>query len=204
VVVFINLSITNALGDVPNSSEITQLLHRWSEGDEDAFSTLVPLVYERLKYIAHARLVQERAGNTLDTTGLVHEAYLKLTDVNRMQWQDREHFFSLASRVMRRVLIDHAHHRLALKRGGGVHHVELNEEHLLVADADAERFIALDEALQALEVEHPRQGKAVELHYFGGLTQAQVGQTLGISQPTAMRDLRFARAWIARHWNLDY
>lgn len=184
-------------------SEVTQMLLRWTEGDEEALDQLVPLVYEQLKRLAHARLRHERPGHTLNTTGLVHEAYLKLIDINRVHWKGRDHFLAMASRVMRRILVDHAHRRKAQKRGGGVPDVEFDEASLLVPEMQAEKVLALDEALHRLEAVHPRPCKAVELHYFGGLTQAEVGRVLGVSQPTAMRDLRFARAWLASVWEED-
>ncbi len=181
-----------------SESDVTQLLLRWSDGDERALEHLVPLVYEPLKQMAHARLRGERRGDTLNTTGLVHEAYLKLVDLDKMHWNGRTHFLAMASRVMRRLLVDHAHRRQAQKRGGSIRKVELDEEVLLISQAQADEFLALDDALRRFEIEYPRPAKALELHYFGGLTQTEVADVLGISQPTVMRDLRFARARLAQ------
>lgn len=180
-------------------ADVTQLLQRWSEGDHEALSRLLPVLYDQLKRLAHDRLRAERAGHTLSTTGLVHEAYLRLVDVNQVKWKDRAHFLAMASRVMRRVLIDHARDRRALKRGGGASHEPLREEWLM-READAEQLLDLDDALQQLEADHPRKGKAVELRFFGGLTLEEAARVLDVSPPTVMRDVRFAEAWLARAW----
>ena len=180
-------------------ADVTQILLRWSGGDQEALDRLLPLVYDQLKKLAHARLGGERAGHTLNTTALVHEAYLKLVDINRVQWKDRAHFLAMASRQMRRILIDYAHQRKALKRGGGAQKEVLDEE-LLIPEEMVETLLELDDALQRLAVPYPRQSKAVELHYFGGLTLKEAGEVLGVSAPTVMRDLRFAQAWLANEW----
>lgn len=178
-------------------ANVTEMLVRWSAGDEEAFDRLVPLVYRELKRLAHARIRQETPGQTLNTTGLVHEAYMKLVDVKRVQWNDRNHFLSMAARTMRRIMIEHARKRSAQRRHGGVR-VDLAEEVLLVSEEQATTWLELDSALDGLEAEHPRQSKVLELLYFGGLTQTEVGAVLEVSQPTVARDLRFARAWLAR------
>lgn len=180
-------------------TDITQILLRWSDGDQEALDRLLPLVYDQLKKLAHARLYGERADHTLNTTALVHEAYLKLVDINRVQWADRAHFLAMASRQMRRILIDYAHRRKAQKRGGGAQKETLDEE-LLIPDDYAETLLELDDALQRFEKQHPRPARAVELHYFGGLTLEEAGAVLSVSAPTVMRDLRFAEAWLARTW----
>ena len=181
-------------------ADVTQLLVAWSAGEQGALERLLPLLYDQLKDLARVRMRGERAGHTLSTTGLVHEAYLRLVDVERVAWQDRAHFFAMASRTMRRVLVDHARARRAQKRGAGGARVELEEEFLLTDD-DVEQLIALDDVLQQLEVQHPRPGKAVELRYFGGLTLEETADALGVSPPTVMRDVRFAEAWLARAWS---
>jgi RNA polymerase sigma factor (TIGR02999 family) len=182
--------------------ELTQYLRRWRDGDRNAFDAMLPHVYERLRQMARSRLRNEHTGHTLDTVGLVHEAYLRMTQGANADWQDRAHFFAVASTAMRRVLIDHAKQRSAEKRGGGQVHVELDPERLgdagLAADTEPDALLSLNAALAKLEVEFPRHAKAVELRYFGGLTLEEVGEALGISAPTAMRDLRFAQAWLAR------
>ncbi len=183
-------------------ADVTQILLRWSGGDQEALDRLLPLVYDQLKKLAHARLGGERVGHTLNTTALVHEAYLKLVDINRVQWKDRAHFLAMASRQMRRILIDYAHQRKALKRGGGAQKEVLDEE-LLIPEEMVETLLELDDALQRLAVHYPRQSKAVELHYFGGLTLEEAGEVLGVSAPTVMRDLRFAQAWLAAEWSVE-
>ena len=183
-------------------ADVTQILLRWSGGDQEALDRLLPLVYDQLKKLAHARLGGERAGHTLNTTALVHEAYLKLVDINRVQWKDRAHFLAMASRQMRRILIDYAHQRKALKRGGGAQKEVLDEEQLIPEEM-IETLLELDDALQRLAVLYPRQSKAVELHYFGGLTLEEAGEVLGVSAPTVMRDLRFAQAWLATEWSVE-
>ena len=182
--------------------DITQLLLAYREGDREALDRLLPLVYDQLKRLAHARLRGERADHTLNTTALVHEAYLKLVDINRVQWNDRAHFLAMASRQMRRILIDYALMRKAQKRGGEVHKEALDEERL-IPDEHTETLLELDDALRRLAKTHPRQSQAVELHYFGGLTLEEAGEVLGVSPPTVMRDLRFAEAWLAREWDGD-
>jgi RNA polymerase sigma factor (TIGR02999 family) len=182
--------------------DLTGFLRRWRAGEEGARDELLPHVYERLRAMARTRLRGERPDHTLDTVGLVHEAYLRVAQGGGTDWQDRAHFFAVASTAMRRVLLDHAKQRRTEKRGGGRVRVDLDPEQLgdagVAAEADPDALLALDDALTRLEAAHPRQGKAVELRYFGGLTLEEVGEALGISAPTAMRDLRFAQAWLAR------
>lgn len=185
--------------DSPDGPDITQLLLSWSGGDRDAFDRVAAAVYAELKRLAHERLRGERAGHTLNTTGLVHEAYLRLVDVERVAWNDRNHFLSMASRMMRRVLVDHARMRNAAKRGGDGA-VTLEDEHLLVSAEQAATVLELDEAIARLEEEHARPAQAVELHYFGGLTHEEVAEVLGVSRPTVTRDLRFAVAWLSQVW----
>ncbi len=179
------------------SPDITQLLQRWSAGDQQAFDDLMPVVYRHLKRLAHARLRSERPGHTLNTTALVHEAYLKLIDIERVQWEDRNHFWSMAARAMRRILVDYARRRTAQKRGGAVHATTLDESRLPDPASDPEQLLALDEALERLESAYPRAAMVVELRYFAGLTQQEVGDMMQLSQPTVFRDLRFALAWMA-------
>jgi RNA polymerase sigma factor (TIGR02999 family) len=183
-------------------SDLTGYLHRWRAGESEALDLLLPRVYERLREMAHARLRAERPDHTLDTAGLVHEAYLRVAEGGGTDWQDRSHFFAVASTAMRRVLIDHAKQRSAEKRGGGRVRVELDPERLgdagLAASADPDALIALDAALAELEKVHPRQAKAVELRYFAGATLEEAAQVLGSSAPTVLRDVRFALAWLAK------
>ena len=176
---------------------VTQLLLHWGDGDEQALDRLLPLVYEQLKQLAHARLAGERADHTLNTTALVHEAYLKLVDINQVQWKDRTHFLAMASRQMRRILVDYARERKAAKRGGVQYKVKLDEERFL-PEAQVEIVLELDEALKRLEERNPRRSQAVAYRYFGGLTVEETAAALGISLATAERDLKFARAWLSR------
>ena len=180
-------------------SDVTGMLLRWGEGEQEALDELLPTLYEELKRIAHARMRGERSGHTLDTTGLVHEAYLRLVDGSRVKWKDRSHFLAIAARTMRRVLIDHARNRSVQKRGGGQIKEPLDEQSLMTDD-NAEKLIDLDDALRRLAGVHPRQAEAVELRYFGGLTLEECSDAMSVSPPTVMRDVRFAEAWLAREW----
>ncbi len=183
-------------------TDITQLLIAYTEGNREALDRLMPLVYEHLKGLAHARLRQERSDHTLNTTGLVHEAYLKLIDINQVAWQSRGHFFVMASKVMRRILVNYATMRKAQKRGGGAPIEELREE-LLIPEAYAETLLDLDDLLQRFEKTFPREAEVVEHRYFGGLTNEEIAETLSVSLSTVERDLRFARAWLSEKWSGD-
>jgi RNA polymerase sigma factor (TIGR02999 family) len=189
-------------GPQTDAAEITQFLQRWRDGDRDAFDAMLPYVYEQLRGIARARLRAEHAELTLDTSALVHEAYLRMTAGVTPDIQDRAHFFAVASTAMRRILIDHARHRLTLRRGGGAVRVELDSavwgDASFAASAEPDALVSLDESLTRLAEQHPRHAKAIELRYFAGLTLDESAQVLGTSAPTVMRDLRFAQAWLAR------
>lgn len=180
----------------PATSEITGLLHRWGEGDADAFDHLVPLIYDRLRQLAHQRRRGD-PGATLDTTGLVHEAYLKLADAPRADLRDRNHFLALASRVMRNLLADHARARRAAKRGGGAAPLPLVDQAAWLPDEDLDAVTALDDALVRLEALDARQSRILEQRYFGGLSLEETADALGVSLATVKRDLRSARAWLA-------
>jgi RNA polymerase sigma factor (TIGR02999 family) len=182
--------------------DLTGLLHRWRTGDRAALDELIGALHEPLQRLAHARLRGERPDHTLDTGALVNEAYLELLDINRVAWQDRAHFLAVAAQVMRRVLVDYAVRRKAQKRGGAWLRVPLDENQM-AADSTLETLLELDDVLRRLEADHPRQARAVELHYLGGLTQQEVAVAVGVSQPTVLRDLQFGRAWIARAWEGD-
>jgi RNA polymerase sigma factor (TIGR02999 family) len=180
----------------PATSDVTGLLRRWSAGDEWARDQLIPLVYERLRDLAHQRLRGAPAENSLNTTGLVHEAYIRLVDAPRMDVPDRARFLALASEVMRNLLVDRARARLAAKRGGGMVPLELNEA-LWVSDENLETVAELDEALRRLEGFSPRQGQLLQHRYFGGLSVEESATAIGVSLATAKRELRSARAWLA-------
>lgn len=170
---------------------------RGTAPDEDLFEA----AYHELRLIAHQRLRSEREDLTLGTTALVHEAYLRLLDARRFPWRDRHHFFAVASRAMRRILVDHARERAAVKRGGGLTRVAFRPEELaglLAAEAaDPDALLALDEQLDRFGSCHPRPAQAIELRYFGGLTLEETGEMCGTSTATALRDIRFALAWLA-------
>ena len=175
--------------------DITLLLRRWEEGDPRALDQLMPLMYERLRQLARQRLRSEPDAS-LNTTGLVHEAYLKLVDSPGVHVRDRGHFLGLASRVMRHLLVDHARTRRAAKRGLGVAPLDLNEVTWIPDDA-VEPVIELDEALQRLAVMDERRSRILEQRYFGGLSLEETAEALGVSLATVKRELRAARAWLA-------
>lgn len=177
--------------------QITRMLGELSSGNRDVLDELMPLVYKNLHRIARQQLGRERPGHTLNATALVHEAYLRLVDQNRVNWQNRAHFFAIAAQSMRRILINYAHERKAQKRGGDQVIVTFVEESV-PRETRAEELIALDEALTRLSGMSERQGKVVEYWFFGGLTHEEIAEVLGVSLPTVRRDWRFARAWLIR------
>jgi RNA polymerase sigma factor (TIGR02999 family) len=175
---------------------VTQLLKRLSAGDRDAFDHLVPLVYDQLRKLASRSLRSQRPDHTLRATALVHEAYLRLADAGG-DWQDRVHFYAVAARVMRSILVDYAKAGKRQKRGGGAEHIAFDEA-LLVSPAMPLGLPDLDESLQRLEAHDARKGKVVELLFFGGLTYDETAVALGISEATVHRDLKMAKAWLYR------
>ena len=177
--------------------EITRLLVEWSNGNRAALDELYPLVYEELRRLARRQMRRERAGHTLQTTALVNDAYLRLIDQTHVRWQNRAHFFAIAARMMRRILIDHARKQSYAKRGGGARPVPL-EEAAQVSTAKAAELLALDEALHALAEIDPRRAEVVELRYFGGLTNEEVGEVLRVHPNTVVRDWNLARAWLRK------
>ena len=181
----------------------TELLLALSGGKREALNELVPLVYEELRAIARRRLSHERAGHTLNTTGLVHEAYLKLVQLDRVQWQSRAHFLAIAAQAMRNILVSHARSRNRLKRGGGAPHASLEEaEDLAVAAelpaAEADRILALDAALERLAALNPRHARVVECRFFGGMTAEETAVVLEVSLGTVKRDWSLLRNWLGR------
>jgi RNA polymerase sigma factor (TIGR02999 family) len=174
---------------------ITDLLVQVRQGSPDAMGRLLPLVYEELRRMAHRQLHDERPGHTLGTTGLVHETYLKLADQSRMQWRDRRHFFALASRAMRQILVDYARRYRALRRGGGLRPMPLYD-HDAATNQRSETLIALDEALERLAALNPRLSQVVECRYFGGLTEEETAEALEVTSRTVQRDWAKARAWL--------
>ncbi|MGH7567611.1 MAG: sigma-70 family RNA polymerase sigma factor [Gemmatimonadales bacterium] len=178
--------------------DITGLLRELSQGRPDVLDRLMPIVYDELRRIAHAQLRRERPGHTLSTTGLVHEAYLKLIDVHQVEWRDRAHFYAMAARLMRRILIDNARAKKREKRGGGAVHVPLAEALDVPVSAAADDLLALDEALARLEAQNERQCRVVECRCFAGLSLEETAAALGISVATVKRDWTFSRAWLNR------
>ncbi len=177
--------------------DITKLLEAHADGDRDALDALLPLIYEELHRIAEYRMRGERGGHTLSPTGLVHEAYLKLVRLDRMDWQNRTHFFAIASQAMRNILVDYAVRRKAQKRGGGRERVTL-ERLELAAEAELDDLVALDRAMKRLATFDARQARVVECRFFGGLTIEETAEALGISPATVSRDWTMARAWLNR------
>lgn len=180
----------------PTPSEITGLLRRWSAGDPRARDQLIPLVYDQLRRLAHQRLRKAAGEQTLNTTALVHETYLCLVEVPRVDLPDRARFLALASQIMRNLLVDRVRSRAAAKRGGGATQVAL-EEALWVSDDDLNTVQSLHDALTRLEELNPRQGQLLQHRYFGGLSLEESAAALGVSLATAKRELRAARAWLA-------
>jgi RNA polymerase sigma-70 factor (ECF subfamily) len=181
------------MDETPN--EITEQLIAWSQGDAAALDKLIPAVYQELRRMANHYLRSEDPSHSLQPTALVHEAYLRLIDQTKVEWQSRAHFFGVAAQMMRRILIDHAKTKHRLKRGGTAIKVSL-DENVNFSQERAAELIALDDALQALAHIDERKSKIVELRYFGGLTVEETAQVLGVSDKTVMRDWNLAKAWL--------
>jgi RNA polymerase sigma factor (TIGR02999 family) len=177
--------------------EVTQLLGDWRSGDGRALAKLIPLVQPELHRLAHHYMSRERAGHTLQTTALLDEAYLLLADPTQPSWQNRTHFFAAAAQLMRRIMVDHARERHALKRGGGPLKVTLDEA-AAVTKTRSEELLALDDALERLAGLDPRKSQIVELRYFGGLTVEEAAEFLKLSQRTVEREWNMAKAWLYR------
>lgn len=175
----------------------TELLLSWSHGNRAALNELVPLVYDELRSIARRRLRHERSDHTWNTTALVHEAYLKLIQLDRVQWESRAHFLAIAAQAMRNILVSHARARSRLKRGGGAPHEALDESVVLPA-AEVDRILALDAALERLAELNPRHARVVELRFFGGMTVEETAVALEVSPGTVKRDWTLLRRWLGR------
>lgn len=187
---------------MPKSQEITGLLLELQGGNQTIVDQLFPLLYQQLYNIARKQLHSERQGHTLNATALVNEAYLKLVDQSRVSWQNRAHFLAIAAQAMRRILINYARSRAALKRGGQSPVVTFDEG-LFISEARAGVLIDLDEALSRLKEFDERQSKVVECHFFGGLTHEEIAEVLKVSVPTVRRDWRLAKAWLSRELSID-
>jgi RNA polymerase sigma factor (TIGR02999 family) len=182
--------------------EITQWLAAWSNGDRVALEKLMPVVYPELHRIAKRYMERENPSHTLQTTALIHEAYLQLADRPNAHWQDRAHFFGFAAHVMRHILVDYARSRHSLKKGGHVRHVSLEGPDAVTLEPTA-ALVALDDALQALESIDKRKSQVVELRYFGGLTVEEAAEVLKVSPITVTRDWNLAKAWLQRELNRE-
>ncbi len=180
-----------------SSHEVTQLLQAWSSGDQAALDRLIPLVYDELHRLAHAYMRRERAGHILQTTALVNEAYLQLVDADKVKWHDRSHFFAIAARLMRRILVDSARSRYAQKRGGKIRRVSLSDSVVFASKPDAD-LIELDDALTSLEEIDARRARVVELRFFGGMTLEETAEVLKVSADTVWHDWDLAKTWLYR------
>ena len=182
---------------MPQSSEITELLHRWTAGEEDVLDSLLQVVERELRAIARKSLRKQRGGQTLETTELVNEAYLRLVDQTRVRWQNRAHFFAISAQIMRRVLLDHARRRNRAKRGAGANQISLSSV-TIVSPQKSQELIALDEALTKLERADPFKSRIVELRYFGGLSLEDTAEVLKVAPVTVSRHWHLAKAWLKR------
>jgi RNA polymerase sigma factor (TIGR02999 family) len=182
-----------------DTGDVSKLLRAWSDGDQNALERLTPIVYDELHRLARRYMRRERPGQTLQTTALVNEAYMRLVDYKRMQWQDRAHFFAVSAQLMRRILVERARRR-NLKRGGGAPHVSLDETAVVGnrAEDPGGNLVALDDALNTLARLDPRKVQVVEMRFFGGLTLEETAEVLKVSPVTVRRDLRTAKAWLFR------
>jgi len=182
--------------------DVTALLRQLSAGSGEALGRVIPLVYKELRSSAHRHLRREDRGHTLNTTALVHEAYLRLVDLDRIEWRDRSHFFAMASRMMRRILINYARDRKRGKRGGGRAPITLDDRDLPI-DENLDELLALDEALTRLEALDERRCRVVECRFFAGLDIAETAEALGVSTGTVKRDWRLARLWLNRQLSAE-
>jgi RNA polymerase sigma factor (TIGR02999 family) len=182
----------------PSPRDITQMLIDWSNGDREALDKLMPVVYAELRRQAARHLRRERAGHTLQTTDLIHEAYIRLVDQKNVRWQNRAHFFAVAAQLMRRILVDHARRRHRLKRGGSGITLPLDEGLMVAAEESEVDLLALDEALTRLAAIDVRQSQIVELRFFSGLSIDETAAVLGVSLTTVKDDLNMAKAWLRR------
>lgn len=182
-------------GELPDD-DVSKLLRAWSGGDQSALEGLTPIVYSELRRLAHHYMRRERTGHSLQTTALVNEAYMRLLDYKRMQWQNRAHFFAVSGQVMRRILVENAR-RHNLKRGGGVAHISLEDAALVGADRP-EDLVALDDAMNALARMDPRKVLVVEMRFFGGLSIEETAEVLKVSPVTVRRDWTIAKVWLYR------
>ena len=181
----------------PSSHSVTQLLLAWRQGDPAALDQLIPHVYQKLRRLARRYMAGQRPDHTLQATGLINEAYVRLIDCQQVNWQDRAHFFGVSAQIMRRVLVDFARSKRYQKRGGGARKTSLDEG-LIVSPERGRDLVALDDALQVFASSFPRQSQVVELRFFGGLSVEETAEVLHVSAITVTRDWQFAKSWLAR------
>ena len=179
------------------TASVTELLTSWCAGDESALAQLTPLVHAELHRLARRQMRNERVDHTLQTTAVVNEAYLRLVDLTRVRWQDRAHFFAMAARLMRHILVDYARSHASAKRGGEIFSVSLDKAAVVCAEPSTD-LVALDDALHALALLDARKSQVVEMRFFGGLTVQETADALGVSPETVMRDWQFAKKWLLR------
>jgi RNA polymerase sigma factor (TIGR02999 family) len=189
--------VNDPVADIP-SHDVTRLLARWKDGDESALQELVPIVHAELRRLAQRKMAGEAPGHTLQPTALVNEAYLRLVNLTQMQWQNRAHFFAMAARLMRRILVDFARSRGYQKRGGDAKQVSFTEA-LDVAAGQPTDVVALNDALEALARVDERKSQVVELRFFGGLSVEETAEVLNVSRETVKRDWKFSKMWLLRH-----
>lgn len=182
---------------IPPDNEVTRLLEAWSDGKQEALEELLPLVYVELRKMARRYMNNQSSGHTLQTTALIHEAYLKLVHQNNKRWQNRSHFFAVAAKAMRHILVDHSRTRQRIKRGGDTKLISLDQV-AEISSGRAAQIVALDEALNQLEKLEERKSQVVELRYFAGLSVEETAEVLRVSTKTVERDWRFARTWLLR------
>lgn len=180
-----------------NTLQVTQLLNDWSGGNEEALETLMPLVYQELRKMAKGYMRKQNSDHTMQTTELIHEAYLKLVSNDEKKWENRSHFFGVAAQAMRHILVDHARSKSSEKRGGGAIKVDMDET-LVISSQRADEIIALDDALIELENLDRRKSRVVELRYFGGLSLVEIAELLKVSRETVKRDWKFSKTWLQR------
>lgn len=185
-----------------SSHEVTHLLQAWCAGQESALDDLIPLVYQELHHAARRYMSLENSGNTLQTTALINEVYLRLVDLPEISWQNRAHFFAVCAKLMRRILIDLARSRNAQKRGGGAPEIEFDEMHFAPLEASAD-LLALDEAMKRLAAQDERKSQVVELRFFGGLSVEESAEVLKVSQETVKRDWKLAKVWLLRELTVE-
>lgn len=185
-----------------DDNEITQLLNDWKSGDEKAMSQVMAMVYDQLKVLAHRYTIKERSDRTLNTTGLVHEAYFKILKQNNRGYENRAHFYAIVSTCMRRVILEVARSRNTDKRGSGANKVEL-QDHFIITEADADQILNVNDALEKLAEFDPRLAEIVEYRYFGGLKLEEIAEALDCSLSTVKRDWRLAKKWLQTEMNFD-